>query len=238
MTIINIIKNKFIKQKNSEYNPNFQEKERYEKYFKNIGINSPNAWIQKSSQIYGWLFPGEHELLWELGHSSPSGNILEIGSWMGKSACILAGTCIERLDNSKVICIDPFDMQGTDWQRDFHKLITSGKLTTFDTFIHNAKSLGFYETVIPVAHSSQSVLPYLTLPLRLAFLDGWHDYKHVSLEFNYVSKMVVAGGFIAFHDATEDFPGVKKFVDELKCNSSWEMYKSIGSIVAFRKINY
>ena len=68
-----------------------------------LGHDSPNIWIQRSASIGGWLFPGEHEFLWDLATRSSEGSILEIGTWMGKSACILAGACAETAPHTRVL---------------------------------------------------------------------------------------------------------------------------------------
>lgn len=211
------------------------EIERYHKFFKPLGANSSNEWIRKSTEIFGWLFPGEHELLWSLGVDSPQGQILEVGTWMGKSACILAGSCKHRGDGSKVFCVDPFDQRGTDWQREFHKRLTGATASTFDQFIANACRLGFYDEVIPIAKPSEDVLGLIAQPLRLVFLDGWHDYDHVKLEFSLVSPQIVKGGFLALHDSTDDFPGVRRFAGELTSSKEFEPIPGAGSISVFRK---
>lgn len=212
-----------------------REIKRYREFFMPLGKDSTNEWIQKSSSIPGWLFPGEHELLWQLTHESPAGHVLEIGSWLGKSACILAGGCVARNDGSKLFCIDPFDMRGDEWQREFHRRLTGSVALTFDGFVANAHRLGYYDRVVPIAKPSEDLIGLLSFRLRFAFIDGWHDYEHVRRDFDLTSPMVVPGGFLALHDATGDFPGVKQFAEELANSTAFKVFGRAGSIVAFKK---
>src|SRR5437868_4102301 len=114
------------------------------------GADAANPWIRKSAEIGGWLFAGEPEFLWELATRSASGDILEIGTWMGKSACILAGACQTQAPGTRVVCVDTFHMDGTPDQEAYHHKLVEGT-GTFYQFVANASRLGFGETVVPIA---------------------------------------------------------------------------------------
>ncbi len=212
-----------------------REQRRYREFFHRLGADSDNEWIRKSATVGGWLFPGEHEFLWRVAMESPPGDVIEVGTWMGKSACILAGTCLTRGDGSVVYCVDPFDLRGTEWQMAFSRRLIGGRPSTFDAFVRNAQRLGFYEAVITVAAPSEAFLGRVRAPLRLAFLDGSHEYDQVALETSLVGPWLVEGGCLAFHDATPDFPGVERFVAGLEASAEWEALPRTGSIAAFRK---
>ena len=114
-----------------------------------LGADSENPWIQKSAQIPGWLFEGEHQRLWELATESSDGDIAEIGTWMGKSACIFAGACIASAPETRVWCIDPFTMLGPSNQMNYHHRIMGKKSQgTFYQFCKFAESLGFSSHVL------------------------------------------------------------------------------------------
>lgn len=203
-----------------------------------LGTDSPNPWIQKSAKIPGWLFEGEHEFLWDLASRSGDGHILEVGSWMGKSTCILAGACAAVSPNMRVFCIDPFDMSGNNWQMAFHRhLLGKNHLSTFEYFTQNARLLGFEPLVIPIATISDRALPLLNAPLRMVFLDGTHEYDSVRRETELVLPHLLHGGVLAFHDATGDYPGVTQFVQELRMRTTLKYLDNRGTIVAFEKIN-
>ena len=49
-------------------------------------------------------------------------------------------------------------------------------------------------------------------PIAFLFIDGLHDYGNVSRDFHHFVPWVMAGGYIAFHDYADYYPGVKMLV--------------------------
>lgn len=203
-----------------------------------IGYDSGNQWIGKSANILGWLHEGEAELLWELAMRPIQGHILEIGTWQGKSTCILAGSCIERADDSVVVCIDTFQMDGTSRQVSYYRILHRSN-GTFYEFIENARQFGFLHKVIPIAiPSSQAHLILSSMPIRLAFIDGRHDYPGVREDINLVLPLIVPGGIIAFHDVVPHYSGVILAIKEmLEMRSDIALYKQEHCLTAYvRKV--
>lgn len=211
-----------------------------EKFYDEVskyGKDSPNPWIRRSSEIGGWLFEGEHEALWELATRHVAGNVLEIGSWMGKSACILAGACAEHQPNTVVLCIDTFTMSGTEQQLKHHEKLVGHAQGTFYDFITSAKRLGYYEHVIPLGQYSQRALKIVKGPLRLAFIDGAHDYANVESEVALVLPLLAFGGILALHDVySGTYPELLAFVNErMLTDPALEYVGKANSIAIFRK---
>jgi predicted O-methyltransferase YrrM len=185
-----------------------------------IGADSDNSWIRSSSSISGWLHLGEHEFLWELATLPTRGDILEIGSWCGKSTCILAGACLDRGDGSRVICVDTFQKDGNERQRGYYQRLPSGRRGTFDEFVSNADRLGFRSALVPVAVRSDVVGSLLSgVRLRLAFIDGQHDYLGVKNDIALSLPLMVTGGIIALHDVDARYPGIAAAADEAVAES-------------------
>jgi len=61
----------------------------------------------------------------------------------------------------------------------------------------------------------ESVVHNLGYAYDLIYIDGDHSYDGVKADFNNYFDYLTVGGMIGFHD-TVIFPGVKKFMDELK----------------------
>lgn len=54
-------------------------------------------------------------------------------------------------------------------------------------------------------------------PFDLIFIDANHTYEFIKLDFNNYKNYLAKGGVIGFHDVDcPDWPGIKKFWDELK----------------------
>jgi predicted O-methyltransferase YrrM len=203
----------------------------------NFGKESPNPWIRRSSEIGGWLFEGEHEALWDLAIREVEGNVLEIGSWMGKSACILAGACADRHPDTVLMCIDTFTMSGTEQQQEHHEKLVGRADGTFYDFISAAKRLGYYDYVIPLGQYSHRALKVVKGPLRLAFIDGAHDYANVEREVALCLPLLAPGGSIALHDVySGTYPELLAFVNErMLTNAALEYIGKTNSIAIFRK---
>jgi Methyltransferase domain len=199
-----------------------------------LGADSDNRWIAKSSTIDGWLFEGEHACLWDLATESNNGDIVEIGSWMGKSACIFAGACIDHAPETRVYCVDPFTMLGSPSQEAYHKRITKGD-GTFYQFAHNAGVLGYYKQIVPLATTSDLALPAIPDGCRLAFVDARHDYEGVSTDTQLVLPKIRPGGLLALHDSGV-YQGVDQHIEQdLKRDTRLTFVRQVHSIVVFRK---
>jgi predicted O-methyltransferase YrrM len=199
-----------------------------------IGRGSSNPWIDHSSHIGGWLFPGEHEFLYELAlNAKPIGDVLEIGTWMGKSACLFSGASKERARGEKVICVDTFCMDGTAEQVDAHNgLHAQG---TFYEFLSNAKRHGFADTVVPVACYSTDALPRLNGKLRMAFVDGAHDRENCQRDVDLCLPLLASGGVLALHDCCDHWPGVVEVVAQLRHTPGLREIGIRGTVAAFEK---
>lgn len=187
------------------------------RWLASAGRRSPNQWIRRSADIGGWLLDGDHEFLWELACRPADGHILEVGSWMGKSTCILAGACIETHPGTRVYCVDPFEMREADLQDFYHRyLIHRGPPGTFYQFAENARRFGFSDAVVPVAAKSGQAIPFLPVRFRMAFIDAGHTYDRVKEDTELALPLIVKGGVLALHDAAGPtaWPGVARFVKE------------------------
>lgn len=151
--------------------------------------------------VEGWLLEGQERWLFEAAYSLPaSANIVEIGSFKGRSTCALASGC--RGTQKRVFAIDPFD-GGPNWRRD--------EKAFFDEFTDNVKRCGVSEYVEPVVALSTEAGRSWTRPISLLFIDGSHEYEAVKTDFEIFFPHVSPGGIVAFHDACEQWPGVLRF---------------------------
>lgn len=202
-----------------------------------LGADSPNLWIRRSAEIGGWLFPGEHEFLWQLATRPSAHDILEIGTWLGKSACIFAGACKEHAPGTSVVCVDTFCMTGTPDQEAYHRRLLSAT-GTFYGFLANARRFGFDDVIVPVATYSARALPRLNGPFRLAFIDGAHDRENCGRDCAAALPLVARGGVLAVHDSRGGaWPEVEAYVREvLAAAPDLRRIGAQGSITAFEKV--
>jgi predicted O-methyltransferase YrrM len=148
--------------------------------------------------IEGWLLNAEGKWLFKRALSLPDGaNLVEIGSFKGRSTCCLAFGC--RGTNKRVYAIDTFD-GGPDLPR----------YDSFQEFCLNLKRCELSEYFEPVMGISWEFAKTWNKPIDFLFIDGSHIYEDVSADFASFLPHVVPGGIIAFHDVHENHPGVLK----------------------------
>lgn len=161
-----------------------------------------DAWPLIDS-VEGWMMPGQERWLYDAAHSLPDpANIVEIGSFKGRSTCALGFGC--EGTRKRIYAIDPFDGGGWDLnERDF-----------FAQFKENVERCGVSHRIEPIKGLSTDVARGWTRPIDLLFIDGSHDYEAVKADFEGFFPHVVPGGIVALHDVSEDWPGVLRFWKE------------------------
>lgn len=176
--------------------------------------------------IDGWLSSHEGYFLYYQAKKT-KGNIVEIGSWKGKSTiCLAAG--LSR--NNMVFAIDP------------HKGEYSGKsglgkkAPTFQAFQKNLKKVGLLKRVKPIIATSEDAAKKWKNSFDFLFIDGLHDYKHTYQDFSLWSPLLKKNGVIAFHDAFCGHNGPQRVVlEQILSSNKWSNIGVVGSIIFARK---
>ena len=190
--------------------------------------------INSTKKIEGWLEDLEAELLIATTKKickdlAAPNNIVEIGSYHGKST-VLLGTVLKALcPDARVYSIDTHD----------------GKLGAADqglqTFMpslaalkRNVDNAGLSEVVNIIKGSSLTVKWDKTI--SLLFIDGLHDYPNVARDFWHFSNWIRKGGYVAFHDYADYFPGVKAFVNEVLAMGEYQKISKAESLIVLQKL--
>ena len=63
-----------------------------------------------------------------------------------------------------------------------------------------------------------------------------HDYMNVSRDFKHFAKWVSPGGYIAFHDYADYFPGVMSFVNETLSTGDYIEIDKAKSLIVVQKL--
>jgi glycosyltransferase involved in cell wall biosynthesis/predicted O-methyltransferase YrrM len=131
----------------------------------------------------------------------PELNVLEIGSWEGRSTCWLIDNIMIH-DSSKITCVDTFEGSIEHNTYDTSYLQSIGSRFDF-----NINKTGFPNKVQKIVGQSHEVLR--TLPLNhynLVYIDGSHVASDVLEDTVLVWQLVKVGGFIIFDDYLFGFP--------------------------------
>jgi glycosyltransferase involved in cell wall biosynthesis len=189
--------------------------------------------LERINKIEGWLADKEADLLIATTLKAccalpPPHHIVEIGSYHGKST-VAIGTVVKALfPSAKVFAIDPHE--GTVGAAD--QGLQKGA-PTLEKFNQNIHAAGLEENVILMKDYSFNI--DWKDPISFLFIDGLHDYPNVARDFWKFSPHVVQGGFIAFHDYADYYPGVKALVDEVLGSGQYERIHLAKSLMVVQK---
>ncbi len=184
------------------------------------------------NSIDGWFYGDEGELLLSSAEQAmkqaPSKNVLEVGSYKGKSTVLLGWAA--KNDGGKVYAVDPH--QGIVTQPGGQ---TTKMEPTLDKFLSNMKLAGLLTTVQAVCKKSSEV--EWSEPIGFLFIDGLHDYANVATDYAQFASWVPENGFIAFHDYNPMWPDVMRLVEERLTAGAIQKEKLVNSLLITRKRN-
>lgn len=205
-------------------------------------------------EIPGWTPFDQLLALYSLTIASNSlgGDVLEVGSWCGRSAIALGLGA--HVSSGKVHCVDLFpekddwfknedgtysflvNIHGfnyygcrgqTVWSEPFHNQI----MPIYDKFVgtmqwieDSAKRFDLEDKLIPF----RGDLPRFAeskadgLSLRLAFLDGEHSTEALVKDIEIVEKYILPGGWLCFDDAFTSYEDVDRSIRNLEASGKYK----------------
>jgi len=172
------------------------------------------SWTEAKKQIQaieGLISEKEAKCLYELAKSC-GGDIVEIGSWKGKSTvCLALGS--KAGSKGKVFAIDPHEGIADSCTK-----LIGPRESTEPIFRENIKKAGVDGIVVPLVMKSEEAINKWTKHISLLWIDGDHEYEGVKKDILLFEPYLKIGSRICFHDAfyllTNSCSGVRKAVDE------------------------
>ncbi|MCK9223787.1 MAG: class I SAM-dependent methyltransferase [Candidatus Muirbacterium halophilum] len=162
--------------------------------------------------------------------SEIDGNILEIGSYKGKSTIILAKSANLK-DNEKIYAVDP--MINTTKTDPYSKELTDLELI----FKNNLKNNNVEKYVELFKMKSEDLAPDWNKELKFLWIDGDHTYDGTWKDFNGFAKWVKPGGIVAIHDVLNGFEGsLRVFMENVVLSNEYGACGLCGSIGWGQKI--
>ena len=157
----------------------------------------------------GFMPPDEAEALWDAAWAmAPSGVILEVGTYCGKSATWLGAAA--QLRGGRVVTIDHHrgsEENQAGWEHHDTELVDPeiGLMDTLPFFRRTdvrRRSRGHRDRD-PRDRAPTSPRCWST-PLAMLFIDGGHAEEHAQADYANWAKFVVPQGVLAIHDVFED----------------------------------
>ena len=155
---------------------------------KNGWLIMRNPQLAQAFRVKSHLTTGERVVLHRL--ASAKETILEIGSYVGASACCF-GAAMEKSGSGRVFCIDT-------WNND---AMTEGSMDTYSEFLKNTEALAPF--IVPVRGFSTDAVQQIAVRINhadLLFIDGDHSYEGVKTDWNVYKGFLKAGSIVVFHD--------------------------------------
>jgi MMP 1-O-methyltransferase len=187
-----------------------------------------------ADSVQGMIAKSESDALLFLStFQEKRGNIVEIGSWLGKSTIYLAKGC-SLTGNGIVYAVDHF--KGNLGKEKFYFGDKTSEETIIEDFKQNLKNAGVYGYVKPMVMSSEKATKIIDEDLRAVFIDGDHTYEGVLNDIELWQNKVLSGGYLIFHDYSNHFSGSMKAIDEFLNNSdSFKIVLLIDSLLVSKK---
>ena len=189
--------------------------------------------LNRMRGIEGWLEDDEADVLMAAAARAiadlPAPHaVVEIGSYCGRSTTVLGAVAQAHDCDARVYAIDPHDGVVGALDQD----LRAGP-PTLARFQKNIADAGLKDVVVTIQQRSCDVA--WSRPIALLFIDGLHDYANVARDFLHFERHVAPGGYVAFHDYADYYPGVKAFVNELLATPDYERVLHVRSMMLLRK---
>jgi predicted O-methyltransferase YrrM len=172
--------------------------------------------IENAKKIFGWM--PESELAWLATQAAVYKNIVEIGSFMGRSTRALA-------DNTRgtITAVDTW--AGSD--EDQHRQLLEGKPKDwlFDEFKTNMATTTNVAMIRQPSLGAASNFTASNARFDFIFIDASHDYANVKADILAWGPLLAEGGVLCGHDFHSGAPGVMQAVDELL--TGYKLFESI-----------
>ena len=141
---------------------------------------------------------------------------VEIGVWMGKSACYMGTKIKEAHKNIQFDAIDTFE--GTAGSLVHQPIVEENGGSVFQKFQRNVRALHLQDYIRPVINDSiQASKDYVNESIDFIFIDGDHSYDAVRADIVTWTPKLKKDGIIAGHDI--DAPEVKRAVESVFGNT-------------------
>ena len=193
----------------------------------------------------GFMPDDEGRALYEAARAvAVPGPLLEVGSWMGKSALYLAAAARET--GRQVVTVDHHrgsEEHQPGWEYHDPSLVDPhvGLIDTLPRFRRTIADAGAEDVVVAVVTRSEVLAPLWSTPLALLFLDGSHTEESARRDQDaWVAKLAV-GGTLAIHDVFPDpadgGPGaVRRLHPGASASGDFEELPGTGSLRLLRRL--
>lgn len=190
-----------------------------------------NEVLRRIEGMQGWLSPDQARRLWVRAHHvAPVQRIVEIGSFQGRSAIVLASGAPEGVE---VIAIDPhagtdrgpeeisgYEAEGEQDNRQFHA---------------NLEAAGVADRVRHLRAFSSDALRDVDGPVHLLYIDGAHRFGPARADIRAWGARVPEGGTMLIHDCFSSVGVTLAAIVELFAHPTFAYQGRTGTLAEYRR---
>lgn len=184
--------------------------------------------------IGGGSHPDGIKILYDLAKECPTDRIIELGSFVGKSAIIMASALKDAQRKGTVICVD--------WFHNNIKYWGPGHPTYTDclaSFWEHAQAAGVGDYLVTIKQEITQTIKNLNGQFGMIYIDGGHTIDHVLPNALWAWEHLVPNGILLFDDydlsGKHPWKDVKTAVDCLLIKWNKTIYKQGALMVAIKK---
>jgi predicted O-methyltransferase YrrM len=188
-------------------------------------VTFDDAWAH-ARDVEGWLTEAQARRLFAAAAGvAPGGRVVEIGSFRGRSAIVLAGAGVD------VVCIDPH--AGSD--RGPQEIAADADRGAADAqaFASNLARAGVADRVRHVRAFSHEALDAVDGPVDVLFVDGAHRFGPARSDLVHWGGRVRAGGRMLVHDAWSSVGVTLALLTTTVLSRRWRYAGRDGSLAEF-----
>ena len=166
-----------------------------------------NDLLSAAQSAPGFMPDDEGRALYEAARTvAVPGPLLEVGSWMGKSALYLAAAARET--GRQVVTVDHHrgsEEHQVGWEYHDADLVDgSGRLDTLPVLRATLAAAGLEDVVTAVVGRSATVARWWGHPIDFLFVDGGHTDEAAQADYRGWAPHVRPGGTLVIHDVFPD----------------------------------
>jgi predicted O-methyltransferase YrrM len=192
-----------------------------------------DAVFRSIADVQGWMTRAQACRLWDRALPlEPGDRIVEIGSYHGRSAIVLASAAAEGVE---VIAIDPHggnDRGPLEWDSGFDE----GQ-ADHEQFVANLKDAGVLHRIRHLRKASQDATGDVPGQVELLYIDGAHRYNPALADIQRWGAKVAPGGTMLIHDSFNSVGVALAQMRDLFFSPRFRYIGRSGSMAEYRREN-
>jgi predicted O-methyltransferase YrrM len=187
------------------------------------------AW-ELTESVDGWMTEDQGRRLWDAASRVPDGGqIVEIGSFRGRSMIVLARSATQA---GTIVAIDPH--AGNDRGPQEISGYQDAAAADHEAFSRNLTQAGVRDRVTHVRAFSSAAHAEVSGQVDLLYIDGAHRYAPARADIRDWGARVVPGGTMLIHDSFSSIGVTLAILRELVPSRRWRYVGRSGSLTEYR----